>query len=171
MSLANLSLVGNLVRAPEQMYFASGRVKTTMIVAVNSPSRGGKTMDMTDFYRVETWGKLAELAGKYLAKGNQVGVSGRLHLDHWTDKTGKSRVTPIVEATQVAFPPRLRVVADDDQTAQPAVGVNPIGGEIILPDQEGDAISEVSEDATYGSAFPGEGEHKSQAARRKSQTA
>src|SRR5579885_3848979 len=65
MSLVNISLVGNLVKPPEQMYFASGRVKTSFIVAINKKPGRGKSLDTADFYRVETWGKLAELAGQY----------------------------------------------------------------------------------------------------------
>lgn len=149
MSLATISIVGNLVKPPEQMYFASGRVKTTLVVAVNGVGRGPRAADSADFYRVETWGKLAELAGKYLGKGNQVGVSGRLMLDQWTDKQGRSRMTPIVEATQLAFPPRLKVVSKNGQAAEDSHGVNPIGGEVVLEDDEEDG-EEISEDAAYG---------------------
>lgn len=153
MSLVNISIVGNLTKPPEQMYFASGRTKTTLVVAVNGPARQGREGNTADFYRVEAWGKLADLAGKYLAKGNQVGVTGRLVLDHWTDKQGKDRVTPVVEATQLAFPPRLKVVSDDDQTAEPAARANPIGGEIDLSEQEGAAIPDISADSAYGNTF------------------
>lgn len=128
MSLANVSLVGNLVKAPEQIQFSSGRIKTTLVVAVNGnksgASRSGTKNDdgnksdssdgnnpakdtaTADFYRVETWGKLAELASKYLTKGNQVTVSGKLFLDHWTDKHGANRITPVVEANQLSLPPK-----------------------------------------------------------------
>lgn len=161
MSLVNISIVGNLVRAPEQMYFASGRVKTTMVVAANCPPRNGRPADSADFYKVEAWGKLAELAGKYLGKGNQVGVTGRLILDHWTDKNGKDRVTPIVEATQLAFPPRLKVVSDD-QAAEHSIEGNPIGGEVVLPDQDDNAAPELAESATYGSPFVAEEQQQPQ---------
>ncbi len=149
MSLVTISIVGNLVKPPEQMYFASGRTKTTMVVAVNGSGRGARAADTADFYRVELWGKLAELAGKYLSKGNQVGLSGRLILDRWTDKQGRSRITPIVEATQLAFPPRLKVVAGDGQAAEPETGVNPIGGEVVFQDDENDT-EETTDDTAYG---------------------
>lgn len=107
MSLANVSLVGNLVKAPEQIQFSSGRVKTTLVLAVNNNGKNsGNKGGNADFYKVETWGKLAELASRYLAKGNQVTVSGRLLLDHWTDKHGTSRITPVVEANQLSLPPK-----------------------------------------------------------------
>ncbi|MBY0360157.1 MAG: single-stranded DNA-binding protein [Candidatus Obscuribacterales bacterium] len=108
MSMVTVSLVGNLVKAPEQVCFASGRTKTTLVVAVNYHKGGGVNSgtDCADFYRVETWGKLAELAQKYLDKGNQVGISGKLIMEHWTDKQGRERLTPVVSATQLSLPPR-----------------------------------------------------------------
>lgn len=140
MSLANVSIVGNLVRAPEQMCFPSGRVKTTMVVAINNRHKvktNGKPNESTDFYKVETWGKLAELSAKFLAKGYQVTVTGRLVMDHWTDRHGKDRVTPVVEATQVAFPPKLRVIDNPAGTsAEQIQTVNPIGGELVMSDED-----------------------------------
>ena len=138
MSLANVSIVGNIVKMPEQMFFASGRVKTTLIVAVNSPSRvnrasaGAEGNEGTaDFYKVETWGKLAELAASYLNKGNQVTATGRLILDHWTDKQGRNRITPIVEANQIAFPQRAKMPSNEAPEGAT------ISGEIDLSDQGG----------------------------------
>ncbi len=124
MSLANVSIVGNLVRQPEQMHFVSGKVKTTFTVAVNGfgkPNRGG---DAADFYRVETWGKLAELAGKYLEKGNQIAVSGRLLFDRFTDQQGKNRVVPVVEANQLSLPPRPKSDKGIDQNMEMGTGEN-----------------------------------------------
>jgi single-strand DNA-binding protein len=144
MSLANVSIVGNLVRSPEQMCFPSGTVKTTMVVAVNSPPKPGRSQN-ADFYSVEAWGKLAELSNKYLQKGNQVTVTGRLVLDHWTDRHGKDRVTPIVEAAQLALPPRAKVASDG---AGEDFSTNPISGEVVMAaddeDFDGDDYEEIS---------------------------
>lgn len=109
MSMISVSLVGNLVRDPENISFASGRVKTTMVVAINSVKSGDKSAD-ADFYRVETWGKLAELANKHLRKGNQLAVSGRLVMEKWVDRQGRDRVTPVVSVSQLSLPPRLSLV-------------------------------------------------------------
>ena len=152
MSLVNISIVGNLAKAPEQTCFASGKVKTTLIVACNSPHRGKsgeRQFDKADFYKVEFWGKLAELTHKYLSKGNQVGVSGRLVFDYWQDKQGQQRMTPVVEATQIALPPRLRVVKDDDGSEQMGqhmpdtiteVTTNPLVGEMTFSEAEADEL-------------------------------
>ena len=120
MSLATVSIVGNLVRQPEQMCFASGQKKTTLVVAVNGPKNHKTEESPADFYKVESWGKLGELALEYLTKGNQITVCGRLSFDHWTDKMGRPRTTPVIQASQVAFP----------QRARNAQNVEPIGGTI-----------------------------------------
>jgi single-strand DNA-binding protein len=113
MSLANISIVGNLVKTPEQIQFDSGNIKTNVLVAVNHANQQGKE-NTADFYRVELWGKLGDLACKYLHKGNQIAVSGRFQLDRWQDRDGKERVTPVVRATQLSLPPRLKVVNGDE---------------------------------------------------------
>lgn len=121
MSMVNVSLVGNLARSPEHISFASGKIKTVLVIAVNSGSQkssGEKKAEAADFYRVEIWGKLAELAQKYLNKGNQVGVCGRLIMEHWKDKDGHVRLTPVVSATQLSFPPRTAAVRDFDRQAE-----------------------------------------------------
>jgi single-strand DNA-binding protein len=136
MSLANISIVGNLVRMPEQMHFESGKIKTTLTVAVNGfgkPNRGG---DAADFYRVEAWGKLAELAGKYLEKGNQVAVSGRLLFDRFTDQQGRNRVVPVVEANQLSLPPKPKANKSIDEHAEAEtvgnIAVAAMNGHLVL---------------------------------------
>jgi len=137
MSLATISIVGNLVRAPEQMFFASGRTKTTLVVAVNGP-KSQKTEESTaDFYKVETWGKLADLATNYLQKGNQVTVCGRLTFDHWTDKQGRQRVTPVVEANQLALPPRPRLEIVQNTDANPGT----LSGEVDISDASANPLA------------------------------
>jgi single-strand DNA-binding protein len=147
MSLVNISIVGNLARAPEQKYFSTGKVKTTLVVAVNGGKKSQQDEGAAEFYRVETWGKLAEATGKYLSKGNQVTVTGRLVLDYWTDRSGKERVTPIVEASQLAFPPKLRVVgADEPGLVEGEDAINPISGEVVMSDDDDDDDSDSDDD-------------------------
>jgi single-strand DNA-binding protein len=115
MSLANVSIVGNLIKPPELMSFASGRVKTTLVVAVNNLGKRQRKLPaansyQSEIYRVECWGKLAQLCSDYLSKGNQVTITGRLIFEHWTDRQGNERITPLIEASQVAFPPKLKVM-------------------------------------------------------------
>ncbi len=147
MSLANISIVGNLVKQPEQMHFVSGKVKTTFTVAVNAFGRPARGVDTADFYRVETWGKLAELAGKYLEKGNQIAVSGRLLFDRFVDQQGKNRVIPVVEANQLSLPPKPKTNGNISSEAHRDIEASdvcaseqsvPVSGHILVDDQHGD---------------------------------
>ncbi|MBX9687371.1 MAG: single-stranded DNA-binding protein [Candidatus Obscuribacterales bacterium] len=106
MSMITVSLVGNLVRATEQMTYASGRTKTVFTVAVNNPPKKQGEKGEADFYRVEAWGPLGDLAHKYLEKGDQVGVSGRLAMEKWQDREGRERMTPTINAVQISLPRR-----------------------------------------------------------------
>lgn len=109
MSLATISIVGNLAKDPELFNLSNGQKKTTLVLAVNSfKTEKNKKEKRTDYYKVETWDRLADLANTYLHKGNQVTVSGKFVMEKWVDREGNSRITPIVHANQLAFPPRLR---------------------------------------------------------------
>lgn len=107
MSLASVSIVGNLVRDPEQIEFESGRKKTSFHVAVNGFDRVKKEK-CAEFYKVELWDRLADLAINYLHKGNQVTVFGRLSMDRWVDRDGKNRCTPLISAGQISLPPKQK---------------------------------------------------------------
>lgn len=107
MSLASVSIVGNLTKSPALTRLPSGTAKTTLTVAVNSLRKENK--DTADFYHVEVWGRLAELTVQYLNKGHQITASGRLSFDRWTDREGRSRVTPVIRAEQIAFPRKAMV--------------------------------------------------------------
>lgn len=107
MSLASISIVGNLVRDPEKVEFNGGRVKSSMVVAVNGFNRSSKEKT-AEYYKVEAWDKLAQLSLDYLSKGSQVTVCGRLTIERWIDRDGKQRATPTVHASQLALPPRPR---------------------------------------------------------------
>jgi single-strand DNA-binding protein len=76
-------LAGNLGRDPEMRYTPSGQAVTNFSVAVNDgyTSSSGEKVDRTIWFRVSTWGKLAETCNTYLKKGRKVLVEGRLVID------------------------------------------------------------------------------------------
>jgi single stranded DNA-binding protein len=144
MSLASVSIVGNLVRAPEQFSFQSGRVKVTMTVAVNRINKDGEG---ADFYKVEAWGKLGELSTTYLSKGDQIATSGKLAMQRWTDKEGKERITPTIVADQIAFPRRLKPAAKDRV-------VSTESGDLDVGDLAGEVLGEPIEELVSSIAEP-----------------
>jgi single-strand DNA-binding protein len=86
-------LIGNLTRDPEIKYTAKGIAIGDLSLAINRSFKGdnGERQEETTFVDVTLWGKTAELAGQYLAKGRPVYIEGRLQLDTWQDKEGQKR--------------------------------------------------------------------------------
>lgn len=105
-SLNKVILIGNLTRDPEIKHTASGTAVGDIGLAVNRVTKDeqGEKREEVTFIDVTLWGRTAELAGQYLAKGRPVLIEGRLHLDQWQDKeTGANRSKLKVVATNVQF--------------------------------------------------------------------
>ncbi len=79
-------LTGRLTRDPEMRSLASGKNVTTFTVASNEFIGGGK--EKAEYHPVVTWDRLAEIAGRYLGKGQQVAIEGRLQTRSWDDDKG-----------------------------------------------------------------------------------
>jgi single-strand DNA-binding protein len=95
--MANLNkvmLIGNLTRDPEIKYTPKGQAIAELGLAINRryTTESGEKREETTFVDVTLWGRLAEIAKEYLAKGRPVYIEGRLTLDTWDDKqTGQKR--------------------------------------------------------------------------------
>ena len=104
-SVNRVILIGNLTRDPEVRYTPKGTAVSDIAMAVNRVRTGddGNRIEEVTFVDVTLWGRQAEGAGQYLAKGRSVYIEGRLQLDTWDDKaTGQKRS-------------RLRVVGENMQ--------------------------------------------------------
>ncbi len=76
---------------PDVRYFESGSVKAELRIAVDQPKRNGVKQDPF-WFRLEAWGKTAEIAANHVRKGDMIGVSGRVKFEEWQDKkTGEPR--------------------------------------------------------------------------------
>ena len=82
-------IVGNLGRDPEMRYVASGDAVCNFSVAVTESwkSKSGENKESTTWYRVNAFGKLAEICGQWLKKGTSVLVEGKMNCREW-DKDG-----------------------------------------------------------------------------------
>lgn len=105
MSFNKITLVGNLGRDPELRYTAQGTPVCSFSMATNErrKDKTGEMQDHTTWFRVTLWGRQAETASQYLQKGRPVYIEGRLRVDEWTDRDGKSRYTLEVHATDMQF--------------------------------------------------------------------
>jgi len=79
-------LTGRLTRDPELRTTSAGKPVAQFAVATHEYVGGGK--EKSEFHNVVAWGRLAETCGKYLGKGQQVGVEGRLQTRSWDDAQG-----------------------------------------------------------------------------------
>lgn len=98
-------IVGRLGTDPEIKNVSPTQTVARLSVATseNWTDREGQKQERTEWHRVVVWGKLAELCGKYLAKGRQVYVEGRLQTRSWEDQQGQKRYTTEIVANTVQF--------------------------------------------------------------------
>ena len=149
MSFNKIIVVGNLGRDPELRYTPQGTAVCSFTMATNERRKGqaGEPQDVTTWFRVTVWGKQAETVSKYLTKGRNVYVEGRLHVGEWSDKDGKQRYTLEVNATDVRFidggqgvegiPVRQAAQAATAQpSGRPAAGTRPPAHDAGLEEDE-----------------------------------
>lgn len=100
-----VTLIGNLGADPELRETANGKPVGNLRLATSRKykNRDEEWVDETEWHRVTLWGKDAENAAKYLAKGRQVYVQGRLHTRKWEDKDGVERYTTEVVCENLKF--------------------------------------------------------------------
>lgn len=105
MSFNKITIIGNLGRDPELRYTPQGTAVCDFSVAVNDRKRdkAGEWQDVTTWFKITFWGKQAENASKYLTKGRQAYIEGRLQVEEWTDRDGNSRYTLAVQGSDIQF--------------------------------------------------------------------
>jgi len=99
-------LVGNLTRDVELKYTPSGTAIAKFGLATNrtyKDSVTGENKQEVMFIDITVFGRSAEVANQYLAKGRKVLVEGRLVLDQWVDSTGQKRSKHSIVAEKVQF--------------------------------------------------------------------
>ncbi|MEQ1605236.1 MAG: single-stranded DNA-binding protein [Pyrinomonadaceae bacterium] len=105
MSFNKIILVGNLGKDPELRYTPQGDAVCSFSLATNErkKDKSGEFQDVTTWFKVTLWRHMAENAAKYLSKGRQVYIEGRLQIEEWTDRDNKERYTLAVQATDMHF--------------------------------------------------------------------
>lgn len=140
-SFNRVILMGNLTRDPEVKYVASGTAVTEIGLAVNRTwfdKGSNEKKEETTFVDVTLWGRQAEVAGEYLAKGRGVLIEGRLQLDTWEDRETKQKRS------------KLRVVCEN-MTMLPSGGA---GGSRSSRSSGGSSAPVSHDEPSYGSHVP-----------------
>lgn len=88
-----VQLIGNLGNAPEIINLESGKKLAKFSIATNESYRNakGETIKETQWHNLVAWGKTAEIVEKYLTKGNEVAIEGKLTNRNYEDKDGNKK--------------------------------------------------------------------------------
>ncbi|MGE4426448.1 MAG: single-stranded DNA-binding protein [Solirubrobacteraceae bacterium] len=105
MPINRVTIVGNLTRDPELRGLPSGGSVCSLRVAVNERRKGqdGQWTDAPNYFNVTIFGNSADNAARFLTKGRQVAVDGRLRWREWQDQNGNKREAVEIVAQEVQF--------------------------------------------------------------------
>lgn len=102
MNVNKVILVGRLTRDPDMRTTPGGQSVVTLSMATNNfwTDKSGTKQEKTEFHNVVLWGRLAEIAGQYLTKGQECFIEGRMQTREYTAKDGtQRRITEVVGET------------------------------------------------------------------------
>lgn len=133
-------LLGNITRDIEVRYTPKGAAVAELGLAVNRITKNdqGQKKEETTFVDVTLWGRQAELAGQYLAKGRPVFIEGRLQLDSWDDKQSGQKRTKLKVVGE-----NLQFISGGDRSQQTPTPRTDTGG---LPSATCGDLSHPNED-------------------------
>lgn len=100
-----VQLIGHLGMKPEVKETEAGKKKASFSVATNenyTDSAGTKVKE-TQWHRVVAWGKLADIAEKYLDKGREVALEGKLITRTYNDKAGAKKYFTEIQASDLVL--------------------------------------------------------------------
>jgi single-strand DNA-binding protein len=86
-------IIGRVTKDPEIRTTPNGQSVASLSVATNRVwnSNSGEKQEKTEFHNIVAWGKLAEICGQYLTKGQEVMFEGRLETRAWEGQDGQKR--------------------------------------------------------------------------------
>ncbi len=147
-SLNKVLLIGHLGQDPELRYLPqTERAVAKLSLATNerlfNPSTNEST-DRTEWHRIVVWGKLAEFCEKYLNRGKQILIEGKLRTRSWQDKDGNKKYATEIEAQSITLlGKRENVVEEESSSKSEAIPDFPKADDTTQADKEGEGEDEV----------------------------
>ena len=98
-----VQLIGNLGNDPEIVNLESGKTLAKFSVATNKSYKNAQGEKVTDtqWHNIVAWGKTAQIIEKYVGKGKEVAIEGKLTTRSWEDKDGMKRYTTEVVCSEL----------------------------------------------------------------------
>lgn len=98
-----VQLIGNLGNNPEVRQTENGKKMAKFSVATNETYRNaaGEKITETQWHNIITWGKVAEIAEKFLVKGSEVALEGKLMNNTYVDKQGVKKYFTQIQANEI----------------------------------------------------------------------
>lgn len=133
MSLNKVMLIGNVGRDPEVRYLdpnaPTGRKVATFTLATSEKykDRNGEMRENTEWHNIVVWGNSADVVEKYVKKGTQLYIEGRIRTRSWTDQSGAKKYTTEINVDSLQLLGR-RDSADGGFQAPNAGYANPSSG-------------------------------------------
>ena len=103
MSINKVILVGNVGKDPEVRYIENGTAVARFSLATNESytNKSGEKVTNTEWHNVVLWRSLAEICEKYVKKGAQLYIEGKITTRAWSDKEGNKRYTTEIIGNQM----------------------------------------------------------------------
>lgn len=121
-------LVGRLGADPEVRTLESGTKVSSIRLATSEryKDRNGNQQEATEWHNVVLWRGLADITEKYLKKGDQVYVEGRIKTRKWTDKDGNDRYSTDIVANEMTMLGGASSGGGGQQSSAPASNQNQV---------------------------------------------
>lgn len=104
-SVNKVILIGRLGKDPEMKYTPSGTPVCKFSIATNESykDKSGVKQETTEWHSIVTWNKTAEICNKYLKKGSECYIDGKITTRSWDDKDGNKHYKTEIVANNVQF--------------------------------------------------------------------
>jgi single-strand DNA-binding protein len=143
-SLNKILLIGHLGKDPEIRVTPNQTQVATFSLATsdNWTDKSGTRQERTEWHNIVAWDRLADLSKKYLSKGRQVYIEGRLQTREYTDREGnKRRITEVIATNMVLLGSRPQGGAEAgvqpmEPVARPAVDADQAFGDAGITDND-----------------------------------
>lgn len=147
-SLNKVLLIGHLGQDPELRYLPqTERAVAKLSLATNERyynSNTNESEDRTEWHRIVVWGKQAEFCEKYLNKGKQILIEGKIRTRNWQDKDGNKRYTTEIEAQNITLLGKKEDVGEEQPYSKAeAISDFPKANNASPADKEGEGEDEV----------------------------